>query len=338
MSGSENISWQQVVAQYQIPHRWRAIWQLVNTFIPYAGLWYLMVQSLEISYALTLALSVVAGGLLVRIFIIFHDCGHGSFFKSQKANGFWGYITGVLILTPGYHWWHKHAQHHATSGDLDSRGIGDVWTMTVQEYLAASRWTRIKYRISRHPICLFVIGPPILFFILHRIPWKKSGPRAMHSVHWTNVGILAVAVAMGLLIGLKAYLVILLPVICIAAAAGVWLFYVQHQFEGVYWERREQWDYLSEALHGSSFYKLPRVLQWFTGNIGFHHIHHLSPRIPNYYLERCHYETGLFKDVKPVTLLSSLKSLRFTLWDEENHQLVGFNYLKRFAVPHPGAL
>ena len=266
----------------------------------------------------------------MRNFIIFHDCGHGSFFKSPKANHFWGFLTGVIIFTPYHYWWNKHAQHHATSGDLDSRGIGDIWTMTVKEYLAASRWIRVKYRFARNPLCLFVIGPPILFIVLQRFATKDSGGRALQSVNLTNLGILGMIIWMSFLIGFKAYLLIQLPLIMIASSAGVWLFYVQHQFEGVYWERHTQWDYITEALKGSSFYKLPKVLQWFTGNIGFHHIHHLSPRIPNYNLESCHNEVHLFKDIKPVTLWASLKSITFALWDEENNRLAGFNYLKRF--------
>ena len=174
MSELQNISWQKVIAKYQKPQRWRSSWQLVDTLIPYAVLWYGMFLSLQISYWLTLALSMVAAGFLVRIFIIFHDCGHGSFYKSQKANQFWGFVTGVLIFTPDRDWWHKHAQHHAKSGDLDSRGIGDVWTMTVKEYLLASRWMQIKYRIFRSRWCLFVIGPPVLFLILQRIAQKNK--------------------------------------------------------------------------------------------------------------------------------------------------------------------
>lgn len=322
------MSWKPVVAKYQHPNCGRSVWQLVNTLIPYGILWYLMILSFKVSYGLTLALAVLAAGFLVRIFIIFHDCGHRSFFKSPLANQWWGLVTGVLTFTPYYYWWHKHAQHHASAGDLDSRGIGDVWTMTVKEYRASSRWTRIKYRFARNPFCMLVIGPPVFFLIVNRIPHKDSGTRGVTSVHLTNLGILGIGAILSLIVGFKAYLLIQLPVIVMAAAAGVWLFYVQHQFEGVYWERHAEWDYVDEALHGSSFYQLPKVLQWFTGSIGFHHIHHLSPKIPNYYLEPCHNEIPQFKNIKPVTLLSSLKSLTFALWDEEHHQLVGFNYLK----------
>jgi omega-6 fatty acid desaturase (delta-12 desaturase) len=331
MNDLQNISWQQIVAKYH-PHRGRSIWQLVNTLTPYAGLWCLMAWSIHVSYGLTLALSVIAAGFLVRIFIIFHDCGHGSFFKSKKVNSFWGYMTGVLTFTPSAFWRHEHAIHHSHSGDLDKRGVGEVWTMTVQEYINAPRWTKIKYRLARNPFCLFIISPAILFLIIHRLPWGKFGSQGSKSVHLTNIGILIMAVAMSSLIGLKTYLLIQLPVLIIAASAGVWLFYVQHQFEGAYWDRDEKWDYVAAALKGSSFYRLPKVLQWFTGSIGFHHIHHLSPRIPNYYLEKCYQENSLFQQIQPITLLASFKSLKFRLWDEEHHQLVGFDYLKNSKV------
>lgn len=321
-------SWQKIVAKYQHPHRGRSIAQLLNTLIPYAVLWYVMVKCLSVSFWLALPFIPLAAGLLVRIFIIFHDCGHGSFFQSQKANNFWGFITGVLTFTPYHYWRHEHAVHHSHAGDLDRRGVGEVWTMTVNEYLNASRWTRIKYRFARNPVCLFLIGPSILFLIVHRLSLGKSGAGGSKSVHLTNLGIFIMVIVLSLLLGFKKYLLIQLPVVMMAASAGVWLFYVQHQFEGVYWERHQKWDYVTEALKGSSFLKLPKVLQWFTGNIGFHHIHHLSPRIPNYFLERCYKENPVFQKIKPITLLASLKSLTFRLWDEQHNRLVGFGYLK----------
>ncbi|MCR4336355.1 MAG: fatty acid desaturase [Candidatus Omnitrophica bacterium] len=323
-------NWQDTIAKYQQPQRAKSIGQLLNTLLPYALLWYVMLKCLSISYWLVLPLIPIAAGLLVRIFIIFHDCGHGSFFKSRKANNFWGFITGVLTFTPYQYWRYEHAVHHSHAGNLDHRGVGEVWTMTVNEYLKASRWMRIKYRFARNPLCLFIIGPLILFLIVHRLPMGTSGPRGYKSVHLTNLGILMIALTMSLLFGFKTYLLIQLPVLMIAASAGVWLFYVQHQFEGVYWERNANWDYVTEALKGSSFFKLPKILQWFTGNIGFHHIHHLSPRIPNYFLEKCYKENPMFQDIKPITLLTSLKSLTFRLWDEQHNRLVGFGYLKKF--------
>ncbi len=323
-----NTPWQKIVARYQNPRRPRSIWQIINTLVPYAALWYLMYLSLGVSYWLTLALAVVAAGLLVRVFIIFHDCGHGSFFKSMKVNNFWGFVTGVFTFTPYDYWRYEHARHHASAGNLDGRGFGDVWTLTVKEYLKASRWTRIKYRFARNPVCLFLIGPSILFLVCHRLLGSQGDKRRWRSTHLTNLAILVVGAVLSYFMGVKAYLLIQLPVVMIAASAGVWLFYVQHQFEGVYWERNEGWDYVTEALKGSSFYKLPRVLQWFTGSIGFHHIHHLAPRIPNYNLEKCYREVPLFQDIKPITFWASFRCITFRLWDEQHQRLVGFGYLR----------
>src|SRR5438309_8751252 len=312
------------------PSAWRALWQIVSTIVPYALLWYLMYVTLSISWWLTLPLAVLAGAFLVRVFIIFHDCGHGSFFKSQTANDVTGFLSGILTFTPYYHWRWEHALHHATSGDLDRRGTGDVWTLTVQEYLESSRWRRFSYRLARNPVVLFVVAPMILFLGINRIPKPKAPVRERYSVYLTNLAIGMMAVGLIWIFGLKAYLIIQLTVLMVAGSAGVWLFYVQHQFEGVYWERNDNWDYATAALKGSSFYKLPKVLQWFSGNIGFHHIHHLSPRVPNYNLERCHNAEPLFQGVKPVTLFTSLKSFTFRLWDEHRRKLVGYGYLRDF--------
>lgn len=331
---SKNIAWRQTVAKYQHPDLWRSLWQVANTFIPYLVVWYLMYRSLAVSYWITLALSVVAAGFLTRVFIIFHDCGHGAFFKSQRASDVLGFIAGVFTLTPYYGWRHEHAVHHATAGDLDRRGVGDIWTLTVKEYLALSPKDRLRYRFYRNPLILFILGPLALFLIWQRVPSGVGGVRERRSVYWTNLAIAGVVAVMSVTIGIKAFLMVQLPIVVIAGAAGVWLFYVQHQYEGVYWERHEDWDYVSVALQGSSFYKLPRVLQWFTGNIGFHHIHHLSPRIPNYYLEKCHNENPMFHEVKSIGFLESFKSLSFRLWDEDQHQLVGFNHLKTLQDQH----
>jgi len=301
---------------------------VLNTLVPYAALWYLMYLSLAVSYWLTAGLALVASGFLVRVFILFHDCGHGSFFKSTKANDVLGFFTGVLCFTPYYHWRWEHALHHATAGDLDRRGTGDVWTLTVEEYLKASRWKRFAYRLARNPFVLFVLAPLFLFVVIQRIPSSKAGRRERNSVYLTNLALMAMAVGLGLLFGFKTYLLLQGGLVLTAGVAGVWLFYVQHQFEGVYWERGKEWDYATAALQGSSFYKLPRVLQWFSGNIGFHHIHHLSPRIPNYHLERCYRAEPLFQTVKPVTLFASFKSLTFRLWDEQRRRLVSFRALK----------
>jgi omega-6 fatty acid desaturase (delta-12 desaturase) len=326
---ADNEAWKQVVLKYQKPSTWRALWQIIDTIVPYAALWYVMYICRSISWWLVIPTAVFAGVLLVRVFIIFHDCGHGSFFKSRRANDLVGFLSGILTFTPYYHWRWEHAIHHSTSGDLDKRGTGDVWTMTVQEYLESSRWKRFSYRLARNPVILFVIAPLFLFALKQRIPSPHANRRERHSVYAMDAAILAMAVALSLVFGFKAYLLIQLTILMVAGGLGVWMFYVQHQFEGVYWERGEDWSFVSAALQGSSFYKLPRVLQWFSGNIGFHHIHHLSPRIPNYNLEKCHKADPLFQTVKPITLFSSFKAFAFRLWDEKSKKLVGYRHLRK---------
>lgn len=322
--GNSSSSWRKAVATYEQPALRRSLWQLGSTLSAYIALWCIAYLAIHISYWLTAGVSLVAAGFLVRVFIIFHDCGHGSFFKRYRTNRVVGFITGVLTFTPYEHWRWEHGLHHGTAGDLDRRGAGDVWTLTVQEYLQATRWKRLAYRLARNPFILFVLAPLFLFLVKQRFPSPKAGPNERRSVYLTNLTVLALAAGLCSLMGWKAYLFIQLAILLPATVAGVWLFYVQHQFEGVYWERGEKWDYLSVALQGSSFYKLPKILQWFSGNIGFHHIHHLSPRIPNYNLERCHRAEPLFQTVKPVTFWSSFKSLSFRLWDEKRRQLVGY--------------
>jgi acyl-lipid omega-6 desaturase (Delta-12 desaturase) len=324
-------NWREVVARYQQPDIWRSYWEIANSILPYFFLLYLMFRSLEISYWLTLALSLPTAGFLMRIFIIFHDCGHGSFFKSKRLNAFWGFVTGVITYTPYHYWTRDHAIHHATVSDLDRRGIGDVKTMTVKEYLALSTWGKLEYRLYRNPLIMFVLGPAVVFLVIHRFARKDAGKRERYSVYWTNFALLVAYLVLIPAIGLQTYLLVHLPVLLVGFSAGVWLFYVQHQFEGTYWEHHKDWDFVTAAIKGSSFYKLPKILQWFTGNIGFHHIHHLSPRIPNYLLEKCHNENPMFQDIEPVTLLSSLKCLKFRLWDDERLILVGYDALKNQA-------
>jgi len=323
-------NWREIVIKYQRPSLARGTWQLINSLGAYAAAWALIYWSLSVSLWLTAILTVLAGGFLVRVFIIFHDCGHGSFFQSRRANDVVGFLTGVLTFTPYYLWRKEHALHHSSAADLDRRGVGDIPTMTVDEYLAASRWKKLGYRLVRNPVVLFGIGPLVMFLLKHRLSFsKEASPRERRSVQWTNLALLGIIVGMSFLFGLVPYLVIQMAIIAIAGAVGTWLFYVQHQFEGVYWERQQKWDFVEAALKGSSFYKLPKVLQWFSGNIGFHHIHHLSPRIPNYNLERCYKAEPLFQRVPSVTLLSSLRSMAFRLWDEQGHKLVGFGHLRR---------
>jgi omega-6 fatty acid desaturase (delta-12 desaturase) len=331
---ADNAAWKEIVLRYQKPSTWRALWQIVDTIVPYALCWYLIHLCLAISWWLVLPLAVLAGALLVRVFIIFHDCGHGSFFKSTTANDLVGFLAGILTFTPYYHWRWEHAIHHSNAGDLDKRGTGDVWTMTVQEYLESSRWKKFAYRLARNPFILFVVAPLFLFIFRQRVPSSKANRRERHSVYAMNAAILAMAVSLSLVFGIKDYVLVQLIIMMVAGGVGVWMFYVQHQFEDVYWERGEDWSFVAAALQGSSFYKLPRVLQWFSGNIGFHHIHHLSPRIPNYNLEKCHKADPLFQTVKPITLFSSLKSFTFRLWDEKSRKLVGYGHLRKIRQHH----
>lgn len=316
------------VTRFQVASLGRARWQIINSLIPYMLLWVAMVYALAISYWLMLPFALLAAGFLARIFIIFHDCGHGSFFRSQRANNAVGRIAGLLNLTPYRHWRWQHALHHGTSGDLDRRGSGDIWTLTVQEYLQSSLWKRFAYRLARNPIVLFAIAPLYVFVIHHRFAVSTAPRRERQSVRHTNWMLLGVTALMSVTIGLKQFLLIQCTVSALAGAAGLWLFYVQHQFQGAYWARTDKWNYTDAALKGSSFYKLPRMLQWFTGNIGFHHIHHLSPRIPNYHLQQCHEADPVFKSIKPVTFMASLTSVKFRLWDEQHNAFVGFRYLR----------
>ena len=324
----ENFQWRPVVAKYAQPDLWRSIWQVVNTIIPYLALFYLAMRSLEISFWLTLPLSILTAGFMVRTFIIFHDCGHGAFFKSQTANTWLGRITGLLTFTPYQRWKHDHAIHHATASDLDRRGTGDVYTMTVQEYLEAPWWKKFAYRVMRQPVFMFFFGSLIVFVFTQRIPVSK-GKRERASVWWTNMALVVMITVMCLLFGWRAYVTVQLLVIFFGASAGIWLFYVQHNFEGTYWERHDKWDFLKASLQGSSFYKLPAVLNWFTGNIGYHHIHHLGPKIPNYKLPKAFKENPIFH-VRPLTLWSSFKSLTLRLYDEKTRKLVGWSVLKRY--------
>ena len=324
----EKVSWQKIIARYQNPDLQRSVWQMCNTLIPYFALWILMVLSLQVSYWLTLLLAIPTAGFMIRTFIIFHDCGHGSFFKSKRANDTVGIITGIITFTPYYHWRHNHAVHHATVADLDRRGVGDVMTLTVAEYKALDPWKKLGYRLMRNPLIMFSIGSLAVFLIGHRFYNRKDGRQERNSVLWTNLALLLIIVLLSAIIGFKAFMLVQLPILFLGTSVGVWLFYVQHQFEGVYWARHTRWDYLSAALKGSSFYKLPRVLQWFTGNIGYHHIHHIGPRIPNYFLEKCHKEQAMFQQVKPLTLRSSLKSLSLRLYDEDSKRLVGFRSIR----------
>jgi omega-6 fatty acid desaturase (delta-12 desaturase) len=324
-------SWLHALSKYERPNLRKAVWQILNTLVPYFVLWVLMVGMVRqgYSYWMTLGVSVLAAVLLIRIFIIFHDCGHGSFFASRRANRVLGYVSGILTFTPYEDWRHAHAAHHATTGDLDRRGMGDVWTLTVQEYAAAPRLKRLAYRFIRNRFVILGVVPAGLSLLTNRFPHKGAGKRERYSVMFTNVAIVAVIGVASVTIGIGTYLAIQLPIMLIAGTIGVWLFYIQHQYEGVYWARHQAWDPTRAALEGSSYYRLPKVLQWITGNIGLHHIHHFRPRIPNYNLQACYDGEPVFQAVKPLTIRRSLKSLRMNLWDEAAQELVSFRSTKR---------
>lgn len=316
--------WMEIISRYNSPDNLRSWWQIINSVGAYLLMWVLMILSLKISYWLTLALSVPATGFLVRTFIIFHDCGHGSFFSSKRLNTIIGVITGLLVFTP-YHRWHRdHHIHHLTVGNLEKRGTGDVMTLTVGEYQMMNRWQRFVYRLYRHPIFLIGIAPMLLFVVLHRLPKKYMSLKEHLYVQLTNLALVVMVVVMGLTIGWKAYLMIQLPVLYLATVHGVWLFYIQHQYRHVIWSDTSSWDYKTMALDGSSFFKLPAVLNWFTGNIGYHHIHHLSPLIPNYKLKKCNDENPLLSQTRPVTFWSAFESLMLRLWDEKRGLLISF--------------
>lgn len=328
----KTADWRPLIAAFTTPNSWRASWQLVTTLALYVALWVTLYFAVAVSWWLAVPLVLLGSGLLVRIFIIFHDTCHGSFFPSRTANDLVGGLTGVLTFTPYRHWRAEHAIHHGATGDLDRRGVGDVWTMTVREYLASSRWRRFSYRVARNPFALFVVAPFLLFGVMHRFSRTDAGDGERRSVRNTNIALFAMLCVMGSIYGFLPYIVLQLAILMGAGSIGIWLFYMQHQFEEAYWERHENWDYTVAALEGSSYLRLPKVLQWFSGNIGFHHIHHLSPRIPNYNLERCHGSHPLFSSVRVMTFWSSFRSMRLRLWDEASRKLVGWRQLREIRA------
>ncbi|MBL8734049.1 MAG: fatty acid desaturase [Planctomycetes bacterium] len=320
-----------LVTAFQKPSTRRAALQLLDSVGGYLALWCAMAWAVSISWFLALPLAIAAGLLSVRVFIIFHDCGHGSFLRSRSANRAWGLVTGVLTWTPYDDWRSKHASHHGAVGNLDRRGVGDIWTLTVREYEAAGWWKRVAYRAARNPLVLLFVAPLFLFLVDHRLPSRHATARERRSVWLTSLAILAWAAAWSLVVGVLPYLILQVTVLAVAGAVGVWLFYSQHQFEGTYWRTSPDWNRLDAALRGSSFLKLPLILQWSTGNIGYHHIHHLDSRIPNYNLQACHESHPVFRTVPAVTILQSLRAFRLKLWDEAHGTLVRFR--RRPAPP-----
>jgi acyl-lipid omega-6 desaturase (Delta-12 desaturase) len=319
------------VAPYEKSTTKDSVMQIINTLAPFFALWYLAYASLSVSYWLALIPIVIAAGFLVRTFIIFHDCTHHSFFKSRRANRIVGTLTGVLTLFPFDQWGHEHSVHHATSGNLDKRGTGDIWTLTVDEYLAAPLKTRIAYRFYRNPLVMFGLGPIYVFVLKNRFNRKGARKKEILNTYLTNVILVALVALLCWTVGWQTFLLIQGSIFMISGAAGIWLFYVQHTFEDSYFEEDKDWEYVKAAVEGSSFYKLPKLMQWLTGNIGFHHVHHLSPRVPNYKLEEAHKNTLPLQHVPTITLATSLRSLRFRLWDEERKNFVSFKDVKELA-------
>ena len=317
--------WMKVISGYNKPENLKSWWQIINSIGPYIILWIVMIKTIEIGWWLTLLLAIPAAGFMVRIFIIFHDCGHGSFFKSQKINKIIGIITGMIVFTP-YHKWHRdHKIHHQTVGNLEKRGIGDVHTLTVEEYSGLSGFKKFAYRFYRNPFFLFGIAPILLFTLQHRFTKSYMSWREKAYVHLTSLALIAIISGLIYFIGWKTFLMIQLPILYIATVHGVWLFYVQHQYRDVLWENDSTWDYKNSALHGSSWFKLPAVLNWFTGNIGYHHIHHLSPMVPNYNLKKCHFENPIFHTVRPITFFTAFESLLLRLYDVKNKRMIRFS-------------
>jgi omega-6 fatty acid desaturase (delta-12 desaturase) len=321
--------WRRIVARYQGADVARSLFQLVTTIaLLFAALW-CMHRLLTPAPWATLLLAIPAGGLLIRTFIIMHDCSHGSFLPWPTVNDAIGFVTGLMTMTPFQQWRRDHALHHASSGDLDRRGYGDIDTLTVREYLALSRWGRFRYRISRHPVALLGIGP-LYLALIHRFrsPGVATKWKQTFSIWMTNIAIAALVATFILTVGLKSVLLVYLPSYYIASACGVWLFYVQHQFEDAYWAEHAQWDYATAAITGSSYLRLPKVLQWFTGNIGLHHVHHLGPKIPNYKLQQAHDENALFEAAPVVGIRDGIRALRLALWDEQRRRLIAFSELR----------
>jgi omega-6 fatty acid desaturase (delta-12 desaturase) len=322
--------WQPVLNRYRAPSHMRSAVELLVTAVPFILLWIGAWACLNWSYWFSLALAVPAASFLVRLFMIQHDCGHGAFFRQRQANDWTGRIIGVLTLTPYDDWRRSHAVHHAGAGNLDRRGIGDVTTLTVGEYLAATRLRRLAYRLYRHPLVMFGLGPAFLFLIQQRYPAGTARKcwRSWLSPMATNAAIAATVIAGMWLVGVRPFLLVHVPITLLAASIGVWLFYVQHQFEETFWAKGDAWTLPEAALHGSSHYDLPPVLRWLTANIGVHHVHHLCSRIPYYRLGQVLREHPGLKDVGRITLVQSIGCVRFALWDEARGRMISFRELR----------
>jgi acyl-lipid omega-6 desaturase (Delta-12 desaturase) len=328
---SGRLYWRQSVAGHERPSLRHSLLDLATSALPYLALTVAMYLCLEISIWIALALSVPAAGFLLRTFIVFHDCAHGSFLSSKRGNLWLGRFTGLLVFQPFGNWRHNHAVHHGTAGDLDRRGTGDIATLTVEEYLARPWKSRLGYRMFRSPVVMFGIGPIWSLMIGPRIWSRKMRPRQRRSVIATNLALAIVIGAIAWFLGPRAWLIVQLPTAILAGTLGVWMFYVQHQFEDVYWESSERWSYAAAALRGSSYLKLPKVFQFFTGNIGLHHVHHLSAKIPNYNLQRAHDENPIFHDVPVLSVRDGLRAIRLKVIDPASGRLLTWREVKARA-------
>jgi len=326
----EKPAWYHATSSFARADNRTAVRQLLTAIIPYLALLAAMGYTVQhgYPYLLTLAVGAIAAALFVRIFILFHDCTHGSFFSSPRWNRNVGYLCGILAFTAFHDWRRSHAGHHITAGDLDRRGMGDITTMTVDEYRAATPLHKLAYRLYRHPLILLGIGPLYYFLLRNRYPSPGAKKIDFLSVIFTDLALAAIWTTAGLTIGLRTYILVQLPVLMMAATVGIWLFYNQHQFAGVYWARHEEWDPWRVAMEGASYYRLPPLLQWISGNIGFHHVHHMRPGIPNYRLQECFEAVAELRKVKPLTIRQSLGSLRLNLYDEQRRMLVSFHSLR----------
>ncbi len=331
--GPNRPLWRDTLAPFAVPSLSRGLLAIATSVVPYLGLCVAMYLTLNRSILLTSGLAILAAGFLVRVFIVFHDCTHGSLMASRRANAAVGSVCGLLVLAPFRRWRHDHAVHHATSGDLDRRGVGDVITLTIAEYHQRSRRGRLAYRMIRNPLVMFGLGPVFAMVVGPRIVSRGARPRMRNSVLWTDAALALLTAGICWLIGWRAFLVVWAPAALMAGSIGIWLFYVQHQFEDAYWQSAADWNYADAALRGSSYLKLPRVLRFFTGCIGLHHVHHLNARIPHYNLQRAHDSSPIFATVPTLSLLDGLRSVRLKLWDEQAGRMVTFAEARRTPMP-----
>jgi omega-6 fatty acid desaturase (delta-12 desaturase) len=337
---SNRPQWHAALGRYAQPSLYRGLVDIATSVLPYLALSGLIYLTVPVSIVLTLLLAIPTAGFLVRVFVVFHDCTHGSLLPSRRANTWVGKVLGLFVLSPFQRWRHDHAVHHASSGDLERRGVGDIITLTIDEYRARSPRGRLAYRLIRHPVVMFGIGPVFAMIVGPRIVARGARPRMRNSVLGTDVTLVAIIGGLCWLIGWQTFLLVWAPAAMLAGSIGIWLFYVQHQFEDAYWQSGTGWNYADAALRGSSYLKLPRVLQFFTGNIGLHHVHHLNARIPNYNLQRAHDSNPIFATVPTLSLQDGLRAVNLKLWDADHGRMVSFaqagrGYVATVSAPRP---